>query len=945
MNGKDMKFILPLAMVIVIILAIIGIAMMSGPKQKAGRDDSDGPYTLAVGPVTDESGEPLEDAIISIKDDSEVIGTVVTDSSGVAKFIFNEKVEDGEYVLLVSKEDYTDEEYNISLDQTKDEITLTGLNESGIELIPEPLPPLEFTVGPISGTDGILSDVDVKLLLEDNEITVINTDSNGNAVFTFDTPPENGLYQLILLYEDYETKTIDISILYDEFSHTLTVAGDITNIILTPILPIEPPEPVDDPNYYKDLDAYKELEGSGRAPVDVEEELDPDGDGNPEYYSEIEAETSDQEVEIDQYISLDSEGNPAYSMEISEIEQIDPDPYIGSGRSSRSTEESGDQNTRAEAEPKNLTHYSEFIDEKNIVDDGTSKIMNYKTDAVETTMASEFTAEVAQVAVIINNSLKIAFINGTNATDKNNDSNPEHLVIWKAVFLKQDRNNDNKTDKIVIAVQIFEMFDNNSNGIFEFTRGFMAAKIALDNDYNGTFEDIKVAVALSVEAKIDGNITNHFRKVAVFYNHTIDKNNDSNYEFQRAAIYVQYHLDNNSNGNYELQREFAGGFEGIDNNSNGNLESALLVWAGKELIDKKDNGNPDHNRSIVWIYYCEDKNEDLNCEIQALLVRLHESFDNTSNGNVEDSREVIGGIRVTDKNSDGKHEKRDAVLAMKRELDQNDDGTMDANASYGHVFLWRDTNGDNVPEMLWALHYFEANYDNNSNGNFELKRNLIVGYYLVDNNSNSKLNEVYAVHYGIEARDRNDDGKEDWNQSFAYLIHLKDSDDDGNIEVKQAVFGYENKWDNNTDGKFDAVAQFMAGYEGLDKNDDGKIDEEKFFILTNVTVDKNNDGNPEIRTFGIYAAYKKYNASGGLYYARQVLHLTVAYDNNTNGIIEQVVSIILGHEGFNGTTNSTNASKIDWETEHLLLFYTKLVDANEDGTWDAGATVTIKVKI
>ncbi len=943
MNGKDLKFILPIMVVIVIILAILGVALMSGPKDDEPEDEK-GPYEMNVGPITDENNNPIEGAIITIKNKDGNIGTAVTDKDGYAKFSFDSALEDGDYTIIISKYDFEDKELNITFETEDSTIKISGLDDNGnLTLPPEKVPPVEFTVGPIIGPNGTLVGVDVELKHNNETVANTTTDEDGMATFTFETPPISGLYEIFISIEGFKNISIEITLLFNEDSDTLTIIGEVSEITVEPLIPPEPPkhpeppEPVDDPDYYQELDAYKEFEGLHGAPVDVEGELDQDSNGEPEYFMDIESKTSGKDVKIEDYISFDAEGEPEYSPEIVNYEPIDAQPYlVNKTRSTRSADAS---KSEARAEEKNITRYDDFINQNEIINDGTAVIMNYETNAVNPTMASEFSKEISQVGVLINNSLAVGFINGTNSTDKNNDSNPERNVTWKIVYLLKDRNGDNKTDKKIVAVQILAGWDNNSNGVYEKGWGFQGAIIALDDDYNGTFENIKYAIAIGAEAKIDGNFTQHYKKVALFYNHTIDKNNDSNFEFQRAALYIQQYFDNNSNGFYELQREFAGGFEGIDNNSNGVWEKELWVWAGKELKDKNDDGNVDQNRSLVWIFYSKDQNEDNNYEEQALLAIFHENFDNNSNGNIEDSKEIIAGFRLIDKNSDGKLEKKDAALAIKRECDRNDDGTMDANAAFGHVFLWRDKNGDKKPELQWALYYFDANYDNNSNGNFEDTGKLIIGFYLVDNNSDGNLNEIYAVYYGVCAKDKNDNGVMDHNASFAYLLHLKDSDDDKIIEVKHAVFGYENKWDNNTDGKFEAVNQFLAGYEGLDNDDDGNVDEEKFFILINLTRDSNNDGNPELAKIGIYAAHKKYNASGNITYARNVLHLTVAWDNNSNGYFEKVDSIVFGHEGFNGTQNGT---KMDWQKENIILIYHKMLDNDDNGSWDDHVHVVVK---
>jgi hypothetical protein len=88
------------------------------------------------------------------------------------------------------------------------------------------------------------------------------------------------------------------------------------------------------------------------------------------------------------------------------------------------------------------------------------------------------------------------------------------------------------------------------------------------------------------------------------------------------------------------------------------------------------------------------------------------------------------------------------------------------------------------------------------------------------------------------------------------------------------------------------------------------------------------------------AAHKKYDSTGGIVFARHVVWSTVAYDNNSNGNFELIESILFGHKGLNGTQNG---SKIDWETEHVLLFYHKMTDTNDDGTIDDHKYITVKI--
>ncbi len=1042
LNGKDMKIILPLAVVIILILSIVGIALMSMPKENGGTEEVNGPYLMSVGPITDENGEPIEGAIVTLMMGNTTIASEVTNKNGYASFSFDKKIEKGKYKIEISRDGFNSNLFEVDLDYSGNNILLHIENtESNMKLIPKTLPPLKFTVGPIWGTstDGLLAGVAIELRLLNNTIAIEYTDANGTATFTFETPPEDGTYILNisfinytsiereilvdydentqtlsvignfdgltlepstppeplpplkmlvgpitgqdvvlkgitveLLYnnktvltensdenglatftfetppldgvyfirvtaKDFEIMDIEITLKYNEELHELIITGQITNITLVPIIQPEPPEPKNDPDYYKGFDAYKELQDKDSEPVDVEERLDPNNDGTPEFNLEIVTET-EKNIDVDQYVGLNNVGEPKYAPEINNYEAADPGLYMSrQARESRSISSSvsgsgTESNARSEwKEPNNLTHYDDIIILNEILDNGTTEIMKYNTNVVDSQGISEFNAEVADVGNIINNSLKVGYINGTNASDANNDGKPEHLVIWKVVYLLKDRNNDKKPDHKIVAVLIYDVYDNNSNGIFEYSRGFTGALNAYDNDYNGQFEEKIYAVAVGEEAKIDGNITKHFKRIGIFYNHTVDKNNDSVYELHRAAMYIQLYFDNNSNGNFELVHQFAGGIELIDNNSNRKYESLILVWAGNVLWDKNDDGIPNINKTFVWILSAKDKNEDKKPEDKWLLHTLNLYFDNNSNGNIEFSREIIAGYRAFDNDSNGLEEHRDALRAVKHTWDLNDDGIQDANVSRGHVFLWRDKNQDNKPEYQLALFYLEQFYDNNSNGNFEFTHKLIQGFLVIDTNSDGNANELRAVHYGVAVRDLKDNGKLSFSQSFGYALHFIDKDDDANLEYKHAVFGNERKWDNNTDGIYETVNQLAAGYEGRDDDDDGQIDVERFFILANRTIDKNHDGNPEFRQITIFVTLRVYNSSGGIIYGRDVVHSTVAYDNNSNGNFELVRSILLGHVGYNGTQNG---SKIDWETEKVLLYFTEMKDNDDNGTWD-----------
>ena len=65
--------------------------------------------------------------------------------------------------------------------------------------------------------------------------------------------------------------------------------------------------------------------------------------------------------------------------------------------------------------------------------------------------------------------------------------------------------------------------------------------------------------------------------------------------------------------------------------------------------------------------------------------------------------------------------------------------------------------------------------------------------------------------------------------------------------------------------------------------------------------------------------------------ARNVVHWTVALDNDSDGNHEYVLYVLLGHKGINGTQNG---SKIDWENETGVIFFTQLKDNDDNGTWD-----------
>jgi hypothetical protein len=54
MNGKELKILLPLAVVVVLILSVVGVLLIAGPSGDGtdGKDDT-GPYTMSVGPILD----------------------------------------------------------------------------------------------------------------------------------------------------------------------------------------------------------------------------------------------------------------------------------------------------------------------------------------------------------------------------------------------------------------------------------------------------------------------------------------------------------------------------------------------------------------------------------------------------------------------------------------------------------------------------------------------------------------------------------------------------------------------------------------------------------------------------------------------------------------------------------------------------------------------------
>ncbi len=920
MNGKDLKFILPVAVVVVIILSIIGIAIMSGSKDDDNGIVEEGSYNLLLGPVQDEGGDPLTDVKVTLTSgDAEY--SVLSDIEGFANFSFDEKPVFGEYTLTVELEDHEMVRKNVTLGFTDGEIKLSGMAGDGSIVLPSiVLPPLELSVGPVTSENGTLTGASVKLLKDGELIAEAPTDLEGKVTFTFDEAPADGDYLLDISLAGFITTENEINLIYDEETHALNVSGNISDLTLEVIM--AEPEPVEenDPEYFKELPVYEELEDAREVPVDVEEIMDEDGDGTPEYLDDIKKETR-ADVEVDDYVGVDQQGDPEYSPEITSFEAIEPEDYMDAPGGTR-----GGRNGVG-----NLTHYSDIVRKEDILDNGTEEIMKYDTEAVNPAQSGAFQSEVGRVGIIIEEVFEANFTNGTNSTDRNNDGHPEALVMWKVVTMGEDRDGDNVSDHRIVALQVLRVWDNNSNGVWENSKGFSAVLIEWDNNSDGFFEESKRMVAAGEEAKVDGNLTDHFKRVAIYYNHTIDMNNDTHYELHRAALYVQEYYDNNSNGHYEYGKEFAGGFEGYDEDSNGVSEHVLLVWAGKELEDSNDDGNYDVNRSVVWIYGYEDPNEDGFRESQNMLVIINENFDNNSNGNCEDVKQLIGGFLVLDNNSDGAHERRDAVLAFTQEWDRNDDGSKDANVSFGRVFLWKDADGDGTPEYQRALIYIGANYDNNSNGHFELSRQLIMGFLVEDPDDDGVENKVMAVSWGIEKEDMNDNGNLDHYSSSAFVLEAEDANGDGNPEYKHAVFAAEEKWDNNTDGVFEAVNMFVAGYLSWDEDDDGVLDEEKFFIIANQTSDANGDGNPECSKMSVLATHREYNPDGTIARARNVVHFAVGFDNNSNGNYELAKSIVLGHQGWNGTQNG---SKVDWETEHVLLLYDEKKDTDDDGVWD-----------
>ncbi len=928
MNGKDIKIILPLAVVGVLILAAIGIALMGKEKKNENKDET-GPYLFQIGPVTDVNGSPLEGVELSLDMKDGNIKTGKTNETGMAEFQFEGEILEESYVLMVKLEKYIDSTLSLNLSIQDDRIIAEEFSSSGkITLIKEPLPPVELMIGAVTGPADALEGAKVELYNEDVFVKAALTDALGKAVFSFQTPPQDGMYSIRVNLTGYVDSTVEFNLTYNAEEHSLIPSIELNGLSLSVFIPEVDPndegeeeEEKEKLDYYKDLDGYQELEETKEKPVDLETRFDPDSDGEPEYYSMIEEETQ-KEVDTDEYLPV-IYNEPAYSPEISDYEPIEPEPYLAmqtrsSGRSGRDTEH-------------NLTHMTDFLNKNEILDNGTTDIMIYDTDVIQPNEMGAFQGEVGDVGSYIQEAFEYDFINGSNSTDNDGDGRPEALVIWKMVQFREDRNGDNVTDHIISAISIAQLWDNNSNGIVEHSKGFNAVREKWDNNSDGHFEDVKTAVALGDEAKIDGNITDHYKHLGVFYNHTVDIDDDNIFEIHRAVIYVTQYYDNNSNGHYELGREFAGGFEGIDENSNGQKESWLMVWAGKELKDTNDDGSDDINNSIVWIWGMEDQNEDSVMENITLLMISHQNFDNNSNGIYEDCKSHIAGLRIMDADSDNIPEEKDAVWTFMQEWDRNDDGDMDANASIGLVFLWKDEDEDSNPEEQTALHYAAANYDNNSNGHFELTKQYIAGLKVTDPDSDGVLNELFVVQYYVEREDMNDEGNVDHEGSLARVLHTLDSDGDGNIEYKHAIFGAEQKWDNNTDGHYESVDQFLAGYNASDPDDDGNINQESFFILFNQTYDNDNDGNPETLNFSLMASQRMYDNNGTVIYGRNVFHHVRAFDNNSNGHFEFMKSIMLGNEGFNGTVNGTN---VDWQIENVLLIYTEMRDEDDDGVWD-----------
>ena len=169
------------------------------------------------------------------------------DEKGFAKFSFDKPLEDGIYTVIISLDNYTSVEFEISLSYDEEDHKLDYIGDlTYIELeklIPPPLPPVEFFVGPINGEEGVIQGAEVELVLNDETIKTVYTDDTGYAKFSFDTPPEDGTYDLTITYEGYENLEINIILNYNEELHVLSVAGDITDITLEKIIP---PEPVDD---------------------------------------------------------------------------------------------------------------------------------------------------------------------------------------------------------------------------------------------------------------------------------------------------------------------------------------------------------------------------------------------------------------------------------------------------------------------------------------------------------------------------------------------------------------------------------------------------------------------------------------------------------------------------------------------------------------------------
>ncbi len=602
---------------------------------------------------------------------------------------------------------------------------------------------------------------------------------------------------------------------------------------------------------YTETPAFDRIISNNYEPENVEEELDPDGDGEPDHDNDTLEEAGS--VDVEEVLDEDGDGEPDYAiiaepgtplgnavnstegMDMLDYEMEDVEDMLEENDESIEGDLPTDEDAEeiVEYDPEeDASVYDEEVTETDDIEDfhvlwGEGETDEAREDpdyeATATSKGySDFTEELAEYDD-----------NTTDTEDYNESTGWSREVYW--TYEATDADEDGNPESENALLLIVWSYDGDDDGNAEFTWLWLAGYEGYDNNSNGVHEYEAILV---VGMRIwDINDDGTPGRIVEWNWGRVTVNEDEDLNNEETLVFAAYRTSTTIVDTVVRVRKWGKYTLDADDDGINEKESALFV-AKNLRFSGEDLKFANHQ---VWAQEEIDDDDDRQLDEYRAVIIGHVWYDNNTDGNPEYVRGFVGGveelfgdnlsIRVLvmtsvgiDANGDGNQEMNNTYLWW-HQTDYEEYGDRDGNAIYGRI-------------GILAMEY----YDNNTNGNPEYISNNAgaIEYWDADKDGNTERNRTGAV--GETLTDSDDDGIPEMSERYVWAYENGDTNDDGSAEHVIAAEGREYIYDNDSSGDPEYMYTEAGGYESWDNDTNGVPEYEALFRVENRTWANHTDG-------------------------------------------------------------------------------------------------------